>query len=52
MEDIIWQLSIRYEGGNADVHEIDLSQLGLSLQGFARVLAVSAHYVQTGKYNK
>lgn len=47
-----WELSIRYEGGDAEVHSIDLSQLGQSLQGMARVLAVSAHFAQTGKYNK
>lgn len=44
--------SIRYEGGDAGKKEIDLNQLGQSLQGFARVLAVSAHFCQTGKYNK
>jgi len=44
--------SIRYEGGDAEKHQIDLSQLGQSLQGMARVLAVSAHFAQTGKYNK
>lgn len=47
-----WELSIRYEGGDAEGHAIDLSQLGQSLQGMARVLAVSAHFAQTGKYNK
>jgi hypothetical protein len=48
----LWSFSIRYEGGDADTHTIDLNQLGLSLQGFARVLAVSAHFIETGKYNK
>jgi len=47
-----WKLSIRYEGGDAESHSIDLSQLGQSLQGMARVLAVSAHFAQTGNYNK
>lgn len=50
--DDLWELSIRYEGGDAESHAIDLSQLGQSLQGMARVLAVSAHFAQTGKYNK
>jgi len=50
--DASWSLSVRYEGGEADKHEIDLYQLGVSLQGLARVLAVSAHFVETGKYNK
>ncbi len=44
--------SIRYEGGDADAHQVDLSQLGQSLQGFARILAVCGHFIQTGKYNK
>lgn len=44
--------SIRYEGGDAGNNAIDLNQLGQSLQGFARILAVSAHFCQTGKYNK
>lgn len=47
-----WSLSIRYEGGDAEAHSIDLHQLGQSLQGMARILAVSAHFVETGKYNK
>lgn len=47
-----WSFDIRYEGGDADAHTIDLNQLGVSLQGLARVLAVSAHFAQTGKYNK
>lgn len=45
-------ISIRYEGGDAERHEIDLNQLGASLQGFARVLAVCAHLAHTGRYNK
>lgn len=47
-----WSFSIRFEGGDAVAHQIDLNQLGASLQGFARILAVSAHFAQTGKYNK
>lgn len=52
MDDTVWELSIRYEGNDADEHQIDLNQLGISLQGFARILAVSAHFAQTAKYNK
>lgn len=44
--------SIRYDGLDADDHKIDLSQLGISLQGFARILAVIAHFSYTGSYNK
>lgn len=46
------EISIRYEGRDAATHEIDLNQLGISLQGFARVLAVCGNFVETGKYNK
>lgn len=45
-------IPIRYEGRDADFHEIDLFQLGQSLQGMARILAVTAHFAQTGKINK
>jgi len=45
-------ISIRYEGGDAESHTLDLNQLGLSLQGFARILAVCGNFVETGKYNK
>ena len=45
-------ISIRYEGGDASAHTIDLHQLGQSLQGFARILAVCAHLAETGSYNK
>lgn len=47
-----WTFSIRYEGGDANSHQIDLQQLGISLQGFARILAVSAHFAKTGEYKK
>lgn len=47
-----YSVSIRYDGRDANEHEIDLHQLGLSLQGMARVLAVTAHFVETGRYNK
>lgn len=47
-----WTFSIRYEGGDANAHQIDLHQLGASLQGFARVLAISAHFAQTGEHKK
>ena len=44
--------SIRYEGGDATRHEIELNQLGESLQGFARILGVTANLIQTGKLNR
>lgn len=43
---------IKYEGLDADRHQIDLDKLGESLRGFARILAVCGHFAETGKYNK
>ena len=40
-------LGIRFEGNIAQQHELDLNQLGQSLQGFARIFAVSAHFLKT-----
>lgn len=51
-DDGSWSLSIRYEGGDAERHAIDLHQLGQSLQGMARIIAVSAHFAETRRYNK
>ncbi len=44
--------SIRYIGGDAQRHALELNQLGMSLQGFARILAVCGHLARTGRYNK
>ena len=43
---------IRYDGGDADAHSIELSVLGESMQGMARVLAVTGNFVVTGEYVK
>ncbi|MBD9534680.1 hypothetical protein IB227_02295 [Stenotrophomonas sp. STM01] len=43
---------IRYDGGDAERHEIELNVLGESLQGMARVLAVTGNFVATGEYTK
>lgn len=40
--------TIRYEGLLATTHEMDLSQLGESLQGFAKAIAVAANFAYTG----
>ena len=42
-------ISIRYDGLTADQHQMELGQLGESLQGFAKVFAVAANYVSTGQ---
>lgn len=41
---------LRYDGLDAEAHEIDLAALGLSLQGAARILAVTGNFATTGKY--
>lgn len=43
---------IRYDGGDAEQHSIELSVLGESMQGMARVLAVTGNFVVTGDYVK
>ncbi|AMT99524.1 TPA: hypothetical protein ACKR1B_003717 [Pseudomonas aeruginosa] len=46
------QIKIRYEGGDADRHELDMLELGESLQGFARLYSTVANFVETGVYSK
>lgn len=41
-------ISIRYEGRLAASHEMDLWQLGESIQGFAKTIAVAANFAYTG----
>lgn len=48
----IAEVAIRYDGGDADNHSIELNSLGESLQGMARVLAVSGNFAVTGEYVK
>lgn len=45
-------IPIRYDGGDAARHEIELHVLGESLQGMARVLAVTGNFVATGDFTK
>ena len=45
-------ISVRYEGNEAASHEIDLNQLGQSIQGFARIFAVCANALATGRLNR
>lgn len=42
-------VAIRYDGLDAERHEIELMALGGSLQGIARVLAMAGHFAVTGK---
>lgn len=48
----ITNIPIRYDGLDAERHEIDLYLLGESLRGFARILGVTAHFLVTGEYAK
>lgn len=41
-------ISIRYEGLDAANHTLELGQLGESIQGFARTIAVVANFAYTG----
>lgn len=43
---------IRYDGKDAAEHQIELNVLGESLQGMARILAVTANFAATGEYAK
>lgn len=45
-------IPIRYDGLDAESHQIDLAALGESLQGMSKVLGVVGHFVVTGKYAK
>jgi hypothetical protein len=45
-------VQIRYDGLDAERHQIELHLLGESFQGLARVLAVTGHFVATGQYAK
>jgi hypothetical protein len=42
-------ISVRYEGNDAASHEIDLNQLGESIQGLARIFALCSNALLTGE---
>lgn len=52
MNNDIVELTIRYDGKDADRHEIELHALGESLQGISRIISVAGHFATTGKYAK
>jgi uncharacterized membrane-anchored protein YhcB (DUF1043 family) len=43
---------IRYDGLDAERHQIELLLLGESLEGVARILGVTGHFLATGTYAK
>nr|WP_312968615.1 hypothetical protein [Pseudomonas sp.] len=47
-----YQFQIRYEGGDANQHRIEMSALAESLDGFSRIYSVVAHFAVTGQYAK
>ncbi len=48
----LFSIPIRYDGLDAERHQIELHLLGESIQGVARLLAVSGHFAATGQYAK
>ncbi|MGM0543807.1 MAG: hypothetical protein ACQERP_08035 [Pseudomonadota bacterium] len=46
------KFEIRYEGLDAERHQIDMMSLGESLQGFGRIYAVIGHFATSGQYAK
>lgn len=44
-------IGVRYEGNDAASHEIDLNQLGQSIQGLARIFALCSNALLTGRLN-
>jgi len=46
------KISLRYDGKDAENHEIDLNCLGESLKGFSKVLSTAASFSATQKYSK
>ncbi|MDE2166180.1 MAG: hypothetical protein KGJ66_07570 [Alphaproteobacteria bacterium] len=50
MDELLEPIIIRYDGIDAEHHEIDLALLGESLKGGARLLAVAANIAFTGEY--
>ena len=42
-------ITVRYDGNDAASHEIDLNQLGQSIQGLARIFALCSNVLLTGR---
>lgn len=50
--DLEYTITIRFDGLDADEHEIDLFTLGESLQGIARIAGTVGHFVATQEYSR
>lgn len=46
------KISLRYDGLDAENHEIDLACLGESLKGFSKILATAGTFALTQRYSK
>lgn len=46
------KISLRYDGLDAENHEIDLACLGESLKGFSKILATAGTFAVTQRYSK
>lgn len=49
---VVVDIPIRYDGRDADKHQIDLFSLGESIQGVARLVSAVGNFVVTGRYSK
>jgi len=45
-------IPIRYDGFEAEKHQLSLRELAFSLQGVSRLLSVLGHFIITGRYRK
>lgn len=53
MDDLeTYRITLRYDGLDAEKHELDLYALGESMQGFARVTGTAAHFALTHDYKR
>ncbi|AUZ06330.1 hypothetical protein ADP71_31520 [Vitreoscilla sp. C1] len=52
MEITDYEIILRYDGLDAESHEIELNSLGISIQGFARIISTAAHFAITQQYSK
>lgn len=47
-----FELTLRYDGLDAEKHVIALDALGESLQGFSKIISTAAHFAVTQQYSK
>ena len=52
MPDIPYTLTVRYDGKDAERHEIELFALGESLKGFARIAGTAGNFALNQKYSR